>query len=158
MPNKSSAADEGILEKPVNFGVELQVSNEVNPAFVNPYRYSKENVKTSYSWSSYKRVSDNIKTGSKGGSITATKTVSFKTEISGPVYGIDVGVGRTESSTKGYKLNADPNSTSYMGYRVRYKVEKGTHVRTDVVTGAKVKRKYTVKTPRYGEYKLIKVK
>ena len=136
----------------------LQTSDEVNPAFVNPYRYSKENVKISYAWSPYKRVSDNITTGSKGGSITATKSVSFKGEVSGSYYGISLDLGKTQTSSKGYRLNADPNSTSYMGYRVWQKIETGTHVRTDVVTGAKVKKKYTAKAPQYGDYKLIKVK
>ena len=41
-----------------------------------------------------------------------------------------------------------------MAYRVKYQVEKGTRVRTDVVTGAKVKNSYTIKKPQTGQYSL----
>lgn len=43
-----------------------------------------------------------------------------------------------------------------MGYRVYYKVETGINECYDVVTGKVIKlNSYTVKTPQYGEYKLI---
>lgn len=43
-----------------------------------------------------------------------------------------------------------------MGYRVYYKVETGINEYYDIVTGKVIRSdSYTVKTPQYGEYKLI---
>lgn len=43
-----------------------------------------------------------------------------------------------------------------MGYRVRYEIETGTRECYDIVTGKVIDHNdYTVKTPIYGEYKLI---
>lgn len=133
-----------------------QIGDNAEPLMVNPYRYTKENVKNTTQWSSYKRVSDNLKTGKSGGSITATKSVKFSPVITGSIANISVSTGKSKSSSIGYTLKVSKNSRVYMGYRVKYAVETGTRVRTDVVTGKKVKNKYTVKKPLYGEYKLIK--
>lgn len=129
-------------------------NNTVTPNVVNPYRYSKENVKVTYQWSSYKRVSDNMKTGSKGGSITSNKSAKFTTVVSGGIAGLNFSFG-SKSSSIGYTLHVPANSRKYMAYRVKYRVETGTRVRTDIVTGKKVKNKYTVKNPQHGEYKLL---
>lgn len=43
-----------------------------------------------------------------------------------------------------------------MGYRVKYHIEEGTRECYDMVTGKVVStNKYTVKTPLFGDYKLI---
>ncbi len=56
----------------------------------------------------------------------------------------------------GYTLNVGANKRVYMGYRVRYEIETGTRECYDIVTGKVIDHNdYTVKTPIYGEYKLI---
>ena len=56
----------------------------------------------------------------------------------------------------GYSLNVGPYQRVFMGYRVYYKIEKGTREFYDVVTGEILQtNKYTVKIPQYGEYALI---
>ncbi|MFG3435385.1 hypothetical protein [Lysinibacillus fusiformis] len=139
---------------------EIEVdSEEVTPYFVNDFRYRKVNVKTFNEWSGYKRASDNITTGEGGGSITATKSVTFGTDVSGAIDGLGISTSKSITSSIGYTLNADPNKTVYMGYRVYYKVETGTREYYDLVTGKVLKsNSYTVKVPQYGEFKLINAK
>ncbi|WEA39551.1 hypothetical protein VO178_04170 [Lysinibacillus fusiformis] len=139
---------------------EIEVdSEEVTPYFVNDFRYRKVNVKTFNEWSGYKRASDNITTGKGGGSITATKSVTFGTDVSGAIDGLGISTSKSITSSIGYTLNADPNKTVYMGYRVYYKVETGTREYYDLVTGKVLKsNSYTVKVPQYGEFKLINAK
>lgn len=153
-PNQASAAEKPILHQDKT-SVNTQ-TNDVHASFVNDYRNVKKNVKKSTSWSSYKRVSDNIATGSKGGSISATKSVTFNPSVKGNISGLDINVGGSISSTVGYTLNAGSNKRVYMAYRVKYNVETGVNHRVDIVTGKTVsKSNYTVKKPMYGEYKLI---
>lgn len=131
-------------------------TSEPAPNFVNDYRYRKVNVTTSHEWSPYKRVSDNIQTGSEGGSISASKSVTFGTDVSGEIAGLDISTNASISSEVGYTLNVGANKRVYMGYRVYYEVEKGTREYYDIVTGEVIKSNpYTVKVPQYGEYKLI---
>ncbi|MER0466042.1 hypothetical protein ABR330_05020 [Bacillus cabrialesii subsp. cabrialesii] len=128
---------------------------EFTAQFVNDFRNVKMNVKTYKSWSSFKRVSDNIATGSKGGSITANKTVTFTTTVSGTISGLGISTAGSVASSKGYTLNVGANKRVYMAYRVRYNVEEGYNCRKDIVTGKCVsKKKYVVKKPMYGEYAL----
>ncbi|MCB7153068.1 hypothetical protein LI278_04670 [Bacillus stercoris] len=128
---------------------------EFTAQFVNDFRNVKMNVKTYKSWSSFKRVSDNIATGSKGGSITANKTVTFTTTVSGSISGLGISTAGSVASSKGYTLNVGANKRVYMAYRVRYNVEEGYNCRKDIVTGKCVsKKKYVVKKPMYGEYAL----
>lgn len=155
MPQQSSANEEMPEDPIVLENISQDQSSEIDPYFINDFRFSKENVSFSESWSPYKRVSENITTGKAGGSISATKTESFTVQITGPVNGIDVSTGKTLSSSVGYTLNADPNKSVYMGFRVKYKVESGTHVTTDIATGKVTKKAYTVKVPMFGDYKLI---
>ncbi|MED4135931.1 hypothetical protein P4668_26470 [Priestia megaterium] len=153
-PNQASAAEKPILHQDKT-SVNTQ-TNDVHASFVNDYRNVKKNVKKSTSWSSYKRVSDNISTGSKGGTINATKAVTFSPTVSGNISGLNISLGGSKSSSVGYTLNAGANKRVYMGYRVKYSVEKGENHRVDVVTGKTVsKSNYTVKKPMYGEYKLL---
>lgn len=126
------------------------------PDFVNDFRYRKVGVKISHGWSPYKRVSDNIITNSKGGSITATKSVTFGIVVSGNIYGLNISTSAKVCSKRDYTLNVGANKHVYLGYHVHYKIEKGTRELYDIVTGKVVsKNEYTVKTPQYGEYKLI---
>lgn len=131
-------------------------SEEESPRYVNPYFYEYVKNSTSYEWSVYKRVSDNIHTGSAGGSISCTQSVSFSANVTGNVYGISIDVGNTLSSTIGYTLNAGPNVTVYMAYRVKYEIETGTRYVYDAETGKLVSQNpVTIERPLYGEYKLL---
>lgn len=151
LPKESSAAE---LEKPSV--TKVTSSNTVSPLFVNDFRNVKKNVKKSESWSYYKRVSDNVITKNNTASIRADKSVTFKTDVSGDIGGLNISVGASKSSAIGYTLNVPKNSRVYLGYRVRYAVETGTNQRIDIVTGKVMSsKKYTVKVPKYGEYKLI---
>ena len=124
---------------------------------INEYYYRKTNVKTSSEWSPYKRVSDTISVNSRGGSISSTKTQKFDVVISGSIANINVNIGKSLSSAKGYILHAEPNTRVYMGYRVKYSVETGIREKVDMVTGRVVSsNRYTVKNPVNGEYKLLK--
>ncbi|XAO97493.1 hypothetical protein ABBS62_08565 [Bacillus subtilis subsp. subtilis] len=163
LPNGNVLAAEKGEEKPVSIkGVESQVhtvfanettgvksnlgGGEFTAQFVNDFRNVKMNVKTYKSWSSFKRVSDNIATGSKGGSITANKTVTFTTTVSGSISGLGISTAGSVASSKGYTLNVGANKRVYMAYRVRYNVEEGYNCRKDIVTGKCVsKKKYVVK-------------
>lgn len=130
--------------------------SEAEPRFINDFRYRKTNVTTSNEWSAYKRVSDNLVTDSEGGSISASKSVTFGTEVSGDITGINISTSASITSEIGYTLNVGANKRVYMGYRVYYAVEKGTRELYDVVTGEVLRsNSYTVKVPQYGEYKLI---
>ena len=139
---------------------DLYTSREVmKPQFINDFRNYKENVKYYKSWSKFKRVSDNIWVGKAGGSISSTKEVSFGTTISGDVRGLNMGAEVSKTSSVGYTINAEPKTRSYMGYRVRYKVEEGENHYVDIALGKIIsKKKYKKKTPLHGEYKLIEVK
>lgn len=147
--------------KPIDTTSPIIVSPEgdqtVSPTFINDFRYRKTNVKTTYGWSSYKRISDNLNTyGSNGGSLTANTTATFGVTVSGSIDGLGISTTKTISSAKNYTLNVAADRKVYMGYRVYQKIETGTREYYDVVTGKVIRsNSYTVKTPQYGEYKLI---
>lgn len=135
---------------------ETIVERAVAPRFVNDIRYRKKNVKSSTEWSGYKRVSDNLATTGKGGSLCSNKSVSFDAVVSGGTSGLGISLGPAVSSEIGYTLNVGANKRVYMGYRVFYKVEKGTRETYDVTNGKVVSvNEYVVKKPQYGEYTLI---
>ena len=139
--DSQTAAEVVDLEEVVNPEEIVVDSEEVTPYFVNDFRYR------------------NITTGKGGGSITATKSVTFGTDVSGAIDGLGISTSKSITSSIGYTLNADPNKTVYMGYRVYYKVETGTREYYDLVTGKVLKsNSYTVKVPQYGEFKLINAK
>ena len=92
----------------------------------------------------------------KGGSISSNKSVSFEASASGEIKGLNISLGGSVSNELGYVLDVGPNKRCYMGYRVKYNIEKGTRVRIHRVTGKVVSTNtYTIKKPAYGEYKLI---
>ncbi|CAM5705105.1 putative protein OS=Lysinibacillus sphaericus OX=1421 GN=LS41612_21530 PE=4 SV=1 [Lysinibacillus sphaericus] len=70
-----------------------------------------------FEWSDFKRVSDNLTTGAAGGSITSSNTVSFQTEVSGIIDGLGYSRSKSITSSIGYTLHANPNTTVYMGYK-----------------------------------------
>ncbi|WLR44433.1 hypothetical protein LC087_18800 (plasmid) [Bacillus carboniphilus] len=143
----NASAEKLIVDKPNNGATTNMIGHQIG--------YKKSNVKTTYSWSSYKRVSDNLKTSSKGGSLTANKSVSFSTQLSGAWRFLNLSLGGSVSSSKGYTLNVGPNKRVYMGYRVRYKTETGYRITYDKMTGRQYsKKKYTFKKPLHGEYAL----
>lgn len=132
------------------------IEENIKPSFVNDFRNRKKNVRTYNEWSPFKRVSDNIQTGNAGGSISSNRTVTFGSSVSGSISGLNISTNGSVSSSKGYTLNVDKNKRVYMGYRVYYKVETGINELYDIVTGKVIRsNSYTVKTPQYGEYKLI---
>lgn len=155
-PNDASAAEKTMKLESGSSRIVNDTTNVVTPKFVNDFRNVKKNVKKSESWSGYKRVSDNIKTGKSGGSISSTKEVTFGTQVDGNIGGLGISTNASRTSSVGYTLNVGANKTVYMGYRVRYSVEKGENHRVDIVTGKTIsKSNYVVKKPKYGEYKLI---
>lgn len=131
--------------------------SEISPMGINSYRTRKVNVTTTEEWSSYKRVSDNLNTwGSQGGSISSNKSYTFSAEVDGNISGLGITLGGSVSSQIGYTLNVGPNQAVYMGFRTKYKVERGTREVYDTITGRiQSSNKYTVKKPLYGTYKLL---
>lgn len=159
------------LEPSDTIGKEVIVNSETNltesiteadisPLFVNDFRYRKKNVKYSEAWSGYKSISDVLNTSnSSGGSITASKSVSFKVDVSGAIHGLGLTTTGSMSSTKNYTLNVAKNKRVYLGYRVKYKIETGTREQYDITNGkVRTSNKYTIKTPIQGEHKLLNAK
>lgn len=125
----------------------------------NDYYYTKKDVKTSYEWSNGKRVSDDLTSGPKGGSITSTKSATFSGSVSGDVFGLTFTGETTIKSSVGYTLFTEPNKTQYMAYRVQYKVERGVREKRSMMTGKVVStNSYTVKRIDHGQYYLVTVK
>lgn len=127
---------------------------------VNLWSYRKVNVTTTYEWSGYYRVSDNIYTSSAGGSISCNQSRSFGASISGDVSFINVSASGSVSSSIGYALHVGPYQQVYMGYRVMYKVERGTREKYCSAIGCEgsppvESNNYIAKSPQYGEYALI---
>lgn len=82
--------------------------------------------------------------------------VSFGTEVSGNIAYLGISTNISKKSEIAYTLNVGANKRVYMAYRVLYKVETGKRECYDITTGKVVSQNfYTVKTPQYGEYKLI---
>lgn len=162
-PQVSAESSSGTIEPrvPVTTPVapveSVSDQSNVTPMFVNDFRYRKKNVSTYYEWSSHKRASDNLSTyGTSGGTITATKETTFGAEISGNIYGIDVSVSGSVTNNIGYSVSIGPNRVVYLGYKVYYKVEKGTREYYDLVTGKVMSsNSYTVKVPQYGQYSVL---
>lgn len=136
---------------------ESEFNNENASRMINTIRYRKKNVTNFYEWSGYRRVSDNLKTGSKGGSITTNRSTTFGATTTGNVYGIQVAASASRTSSTGYILNVGANQRVYVGYRVRYSVERGTREQYDLATGRIYSvNSYNRKVPTYGEYALIR--
>lgn len=130
-------------------------ADQITPNFVNPYRYTKENVSKRTAWSAWKRVSDDLETQGAGGSLVADRTATFSSSSSGNIKGLNISIGGSLTSKKGYILHVEPYKKQYMAYRVRMEIETGTNVRTDVVTGKKVRTSYTVRRVLNGAYGLL---
>ncbi len=136
--------------------LEKDNSQQVQPYFVNDFRYRKVDVEEYEEWSEPKRVSDNITTGSQGGSISSSRTRTFNTVISGSIHGLGISTGKSITSSIGYTLHVDPYSTVYLGYKVYYEVESGKWEYYDIVTDKVISSGYyTVKKPIKGEYVLV---
>lgn len=115
------------------------------------------NISTSEYWSGYARVSDNLVTGSSGGSITSTSSKTFEGSVTwspSKPSGISISAGASKSSSIGYELDVPPHSRVYMGYRVRYKKTVDKITRTWVNGKVEIFYATTNKT-LYGEYALI---
>ena len=121
-----------------------------------PLSIRKINPKVTTEYSGFKRVSDDLKTGSAGGSISVNNSVSISGGTTGNVYGISVQSGKSTTSSVGYTLNVGPNKTAYVGYRAVYRVERG--IREVYRTGSGIietSNSYTAKLVTNGEYALI---
>lgn len=137
-------------------GSNLSESNDIQPRRINPIRYRKENVRVTEEWSRAYRVSDYITTGKSGGSIASSKTVEIQGGYTGNIYGINVQFGGKISSSIGYTLHVGPNQRKCLGYRVKYRVERGTRVGYDALSGKVVSRNsYVAKKTLYGNYFLM---
>lgn len=120
------------------------------------FKYRKINVKTNYEWTGYYRVSDNLTTNEKGGSITCTKSVTVNASISGGNPFVNIVASGSASSSVGYTLNVGANKVVYMGYRVYNKIETGTWEKYNYITGIVVQSgNYKAVSPQYGDYSLI---
>ena len=109
-------------------------------------------------WTSYKRVSNNVKVPPKGATITQSKQLTFGVTVSGSIYGLGLSTSASVSTENSYSLNGTPRKTQYLGFRVKYKVEKGVRYVYNQNTNKVVdKNNYTYKKPMYGEYALITV-
>ena len=115
--------------------VSISNTSPITTKMVNPVRHRKKNVKTYTEWSGYKRISDNVKVESVGGSISAKKVASFSVVVSGNISGLGISTSGKVSSEIGYTINAVPNTTVYMGYKVKYKVETGINEIYDSTNG-----------------------
>lgn len=116
----------------------------------------KYDVKNSTEWTGYKRVSDNVVTKNYTGSVTANKSVTYSASISGSATWADVGIGSSKSSSKSYTMNVPKNSRVFLGYRMKYKVERGKKCRAHVISKKCTTKgtSYTIKRPSLGEYAL----
>lgn len=117
--------------------------------------YYKTGVTTTYEWSGYKRVSDNVYAGAAGGSISSSDQVTFQTTASGAYSGLGFSFSKSLSSTLGYTLNLAPYQKAYMGWKVMNKVERGTRV-TKMGSNIISRDTYVVKIPQYGQYALLR--
>lgn len=131
---------------------------EADSRFISDYQYRKANVYYTYEWSNPYRVSNNLRTGPAGGSISSNTTVSVGTTVSGVIDSLNLSLNASVSSAKNYTLNVGPNKNVYMGFKVRYEVEHGTREKYDIITNKTVQsNSYTVKRPQYGEYTLVNI-
>ncbi|MCR6097686.1 hypothetical protein HXA31_00435 [Salipaludibacillus agaradhaerens] len=128
---------------------------EINGGMIRTLNYSKSNVKKTTEWSSFRRISDKISTGSEGGSISSNRITTFGTVASGSYANLGFSLKKSKSSSMGYTLNVSKNYRVYLGYRVKYNVEKGTRI-TKTGKAVRDRSSYKIKTPIYGEYKWIR--
>lgn len=144
------------FEEPEVLAKEIVNEQDDNSVTRSQFAYRKKDVETYEEWSPYKRVSDNICPDGPGGTISSSWTVTFKTEVSGAISGIDVIGGGSITSTKNYTLPVDEGKCGYMAFRVKYSVEEGTREQYDMVTNKVINtNKYKVKVPQYGSYKIL---
>jgi hypothetical protein len=127
---------------------------EINGGMIRTLNYSKSNVKKTTEWSSFRRISDKISTGSAGGSISSNRITTFGTVASGSYANLVFSLNKSKSSM-GYTLNVPKNYRVYLGYRMKYNVEKGTRL-TKTGKAVRDRTPYKIKTPFYGEYKWIR--
>lgn len=115
----------------------------------------KTNVRVTNEWSGYRAVSHTVRASSAGASISTDRTTSFGATVSGDISKLNIALNASVSSTIGYTLNIPANRTAYLGFRVLYRVERGT--RTEYFYDGKVYKRnnYVVKIPIRGEYALI---
>lgn len=121
-----------------------------------PLSIRKVNVKVTTEYSGFQRVSDDIKTGPAGGTISVNNSVTLSGGTTGNVYGISVQSGKSTTSAVGYSLNVGGNKTAYIGYRAVYRVERG--IREVYRTGSGIienSNSYTAKLVTHGQYALI---
>lgn len=137
--------------------IDYKFMDETKPARAGGVTVYKKNVSYSYEYGSYNRVSDNVYVG-KGetGTISANRSVTFSTQVSGNISGLGISASTTVTSTLGYTLSSQNEGTWYLATKPYYKVERGTRVYVNNTTGAKTETNYTVKVPQYCTYALLK--
>ena len=138
-------AQEGIIARPLR---------DIDDHRIN---VSKENVSYTYEWGTFARVSPDI-TGLKGNEIRSDKVEKKSVVVTGDISGLNIQTSTIKENKIGFTLTMPANGTYYMGYRVYYKVERGTRVSRNVLGTILSKKNYTVKTPIKEEYRLIKVR
>lgn len=161
----SYASNENCFEKEsLDSSVNQEIVSDENEKDIKKsqyhgYYYRKKVTSTTTKWTSYKRVSNNVKVPPKGATITQSKQLTFGVTVSGSIYGLCLSTSASVSTENSYSLNGTPRKTQYLGFRVKYKVEKGVRYVYNQNTNKVVdKNNYTYKKPMYGEYALITVK
>lgn len=131
---------------------EIENEDEVNQ-LLNPYPPFREKTGTSYSWSSYARVSDNLV---GPGTIKTDRSKTFGVSYTnGRVPGLSLSGSKT--SSVGYSFPVPAGKKAYIGYRVQYKNvtyrycnSYNYNTRTCYTGWVKT----TAKIPQHGEYAL----
>lgn len=140
------------LAKDNNNSNEPQVELRAGPTIY------KKNVRVSYEYGNYRRVSNDVvvRSGQKA-SISANRSETFKTEVSGSIAGLGISTSDSQKSELGYTLSTSTAGTWYLAFRPRYKVERGTRVYVHGMDGSVSENSYVVKTPiAGGQYALLR--
>lgn len=149
------------------YAVQKKITNPALPILINDLKkikFKKKNVRYSTCWSKKRRVSDNLKTGKKGGKIICDVAITFSGSVTGSIGGIvTIGVGASKSTKLGYEMHVGAKSNKYMVYKGKYKVETGwryVYIKNKKSGKYKYlgKNRYKVKRPLYGEYSLKNVR
>lgn len=139
--------------------LKIDDDNLVETSLIMPTYIKKRNVKNSKEWSGAKRISDNVYTTNHTGNITANKSVTFNTTVSGSIKKwLNISIGGSKSSSKSYSMTVPEYSRVYLGYRVKYDVEKGEACNAHLILRYCITDwgEYTIKKPKEGEYLLVK--
>lgn len=135
--------------------IDYKFMDETKPARAGGVTVYKKNVSYSYEYGYYNRVSSNVYVGrGETCTISADRSVTFSTQVSGNISGLGISTSTTVTSTLGYPLSTSNVGTWYLAAQPYYKVERGIAVYVNNTTGHKTETAYTVKIPQYCTFAL----